>query len=91
MQKTLKLDNKGRITIGKHTDITGYRADFRPSGEIVLVPMVEIPQREKWLYADTSEAKKFSRAMNQVKKGKVVRKKVPTLKELEDLENDGVI
>ncbi len=49
--KILHPDAKGRITLGAIAKgISSYRMTKDEQGRLVLVPFVEIPERERWLY-----------------------------------------
>jgi hypothetical protein len=52
---SLQADSRGRLTIGRHLKAqrgpaAGYALYVNDAGQIMLDPVVEIPQREQWLY-----------------------------------------
>lgn len=62
--KTLRLDNKGRVSLGSLIEegVSSFRAYIDNEHRIVLEPYVEVPAREAWLH-------KNSKQLNSVKKG----------------------
>lgn len=55
-------DNRGRVNIGVATKDKSYRVLQNAEGEILMVPVVTIPEREVWLYQNPD-------AMAAVKQG----------------------
>ena len=55
-------DSRGRVNIGVATKDKSYRVLQNAEGEILMVPVVAIPERELWLYQN-------SEAMAAVKQG----------------------
>lgn len=61
--KNIKPDTKGRICLGiLAKNVSSYHVTIDQQERIILEPFVEIPAREKWLFANKS-------ALKQVKKG----------------------
>ena len=48
--KTVNADARGRITLGSKAGNKDYRVTETPQGDIVLTPVVQIPERELWLW-----------------------------------------
>ena len=73
--ETVKLvvDSRKRISLTKllpEGKISSVRA-YRENDRIILEPMVEIPAREAWLYANKDALETVKRGLSQ--KGKVKR------------------
>jgi hypothetical protein len=50
---TVRIDPRGRITLAKHPLLlldTQYKQMIDEEGTITLVPVVEIPRREMWVF-----------------------------------------
>lgn len=58
----IQPDNRGRISLGTQVSEKTYRMLTNELGEILLVPVVAIPERERWLFNN-------SEALNAVKQG----------------------
>lgn len=69
--KKLKMDSKGRISLGKLVgpQVTGFTA-FKDNGKIVLEPMVDIPERELWLFNNRKAFESVKRGLNDATQGK---------------------
>ena len=51
VQQQIRPDSKGRVTLGKLAEgISSFAVLSQPDGNLLLIPMVEIPAREKWLF-----------------------------------------
>jgi hypothetical protein len=72
-EKNLKLDSKRRITIGKlaSDDITSYDAKLQEDGTILLIPKVEIPAHEAWLYRNPKALTSVLEGIEDSKAGRV--------------------
>lgn len=47
----LRPDVKGRINLGELANgVSSYRVSTRENGEINLIPYVEIPYSDKWIF-----------------------------------------
>jgi hypothetical protein len=70
-EKNLKLDSKRRITIGKlaSDDVTSYDAKLQEDGTILLVPKVEIPAHEAWLFRNKKAMASLERGLEQSERG----------------------
>ena len=61
--KRVRLDAKGRITLGHLADgVSGYAVRETKNHKLILEPYVEIPAHEKWLFGNKI-------ALNKVKQG----------------------
>lgn len=75
---TVHPDPRGRLTLAKRKGensrrIDGYRQYVGPEGEILLIPMVEIPARELWVHQNPEVKAAILRGMADVEAGRVHR------------------
>jgi hypothetical protein len=73
MEQTFRLDSKGRITLGKLAEgVSSFRATRDSEGKITLIPYVEIPAREMWLYQNTKALAAVEEGLRDVAAGRIV-------------------
>lgn len=75
--KTLRLDTKGRISLGKliHSGISGFKAFWdEERNQIILQPLVEIPAHEKWVLETPGVIESLDRAFQQSQKGQLCQR-----------------
>ncbi len=71
--KTIKPDAKGRIYLGDLAEgISSFKVMVDKNHRITLEPYVEIPAREKWLFANKVALKQVQQGLKDASKGKVV-------------------
>jgi len=71
-EKYLKPDSKGRILLGKRAKgISSYKIIEEKDGCIVLIPQVEIPAREAWLYQNREALEAVKKGLEDSASGKV--------------------
>jgi len=76
----LSVDDRNRITLGKHLKDFKRLKVFQDSrGEILLVPIVEIPASELWLYQNKEIMESLQRGLIDAKAGRIVEKKLEDL------------
>lgn len=73
---TVRPDPRGRLTLAKRKDqpwlqVDGYRQYQGPGGEILLVPLAEIPARERWVHENPEVKAAILRGMADVAAGRV--------------------
>jgi hypothetical protein len=69
--KTVRPDNKGRITLGELLkDASSVRVTLEDDGKIVLEPYTEIPLREAWLYDNPDALQRVRTGLSQAAEGK---------------------
>lgn len=72
MIKTLKVDSKGRITLGQLArGYSSFNVELLPDSRFLLEPMIEIPAREKWLYDNKNALKKVKTGLKHAKSGQL--------------------
>lgn len=70
--KMVRPDAKGRITLGHLTDgVSGYSVTKDKSNKIILVPYVEIPEKEKWLFENKAALESVKRGLKNAAEGKI--------------------
>jgi hypothetical protein len=64
LAKTLRPDNKGRVSIGSFIEegVSSFHAYLDKKHRLILEPLAEVPAQELWLH-------KNKKALNSVKKG----------------------
>ncbi len=63
----LELDAKGRVSLGKFLKSgTRVEATKKANGDLVLRPVVTIPEREMWLWKDKAQLKKLLKGIHSV-------------------------
>ena len=71
VSKTVYADARGRITLGSKAGKKDYRITETPQGEIVLTPVVQIPERELWLWQNPAALAALREGMAQAAAGEV--------------------
>ena len=71
--KTLRLDSKGRITLGSliPKGTSSVRAFRDEKGRIILELYTEIPARERWLYENKVALKMVQEGLKEAAQGKL--------------------
>ena len=71
--KTLRPDNKGRITLGSlAAGASSFKAYTDPKGRIILEPQVEVPAAEAWLWQNPVAMKSVRQGLKDAAEGKLV-------------------
>ncbi len=71
-EKYLRPDSKGRIQLGKRAKgISSYKIIEEKDGCIVLIPQVEIPAKEAWLYQNKEALESVKKGLEDSASGKV--------------------
>ena len=66
-------DSKGRITLGRLAKgVSGFMASVGEEGDLHLVPLIEIPAREKWIFENPDILTAIQVGMKQSRDGHVV-------------------
>jgi hypothetical protein len=70
--KTVRPDAKGRITLGALAyGVSSFAIIQEKNNKIVLIPYVEIPAKEKWLFNNKQALAKVKEGLQQSGAGKV--------------------
>ena len=55
VKDTVRTDDKGRLTLGSVAKAKSYRVLINEAGQILLDPVVNIPERELWIWQNSGE------------------------------------
>lgn len=74
-KKTLNLDGKKRITLGKliPKDTTFFEVQKRADGALILMPKSDLSNEEAWIYKDKKIFKSINKGLLNLKKGLVTK------------------
>ena len=70
--KTVKADERGRLTLGAEVKEKTYQVSENEIGQILLTPVVSIPAHEMWLYQNPEAMAAFQRGIEDLKAGRTV-------------------
>jgi hypothetical protein len=76
IKKDIQADDRGRISLGTQYGNRHYQILMNASGEILLVPMVSIPERELWAFQNPSVRESLERGITEARAGKIVEETV---------------
>ncbi|HEY9723293.1 MAG TPA: hypothetical protein V6D47_14885 [Oscillatoriaceae cyanobacterium] len=79
---TIREDSRGRVTLtgsGRPHKPDAYKQYVNEFGEILLIPIKEIPERELWLWRNTAAMASVQRGLEQSASGKTTRLDLSTL------------
>lgn len=75
---TVRPDPRGRLTLAKSKEsvakmpqATAYQQLVNEFGEILLIPVVEIPLREIWIHQDPEAFASLQRGIGQAARGEI--------------------
>jgi len=76
----LSADDRNRITLGKYLKNFKRLKVFQDSrGEILLVPIVEVPASELWVYQNQNAMESLQKGLADAKAGRIAEKKLEDL------------
>ncbi len=78
----VRVDQAGRITLGKSLNGKMFKVSVTKAGEIRLVPARVVPDNEAWFFEDSERVKLFEHSLKQSLLGE---EKEISLEELNDL------
>lgn len=64
-------DARGRITLGAHAVKKQYRISENAKGEVLLTPVISIPENEAWLYQNPRAIDLVRRGLEDVTAGRI--------------------
>ena len=82
----IKADARGRITVGSEASERQFRIMINDDGQILLDPVVVIPEREAWLFRNPQAATSVLRGIEQSKAGKT--KSLGSFEEFADADDE---
>ncbi len=71
IKDSVKADDKGRVILGRDFAHKSYRITRSADGEILLIPLVVIPERDMWLYKNPQALARFQQGLAEAATGKV--------------------
>lgn len=84
--KSSRADERGRLTIGAIAKKKNYRVMVNQSGQILLDPIVSIPEREIWLWRNLAALDSLQEGLSQAEAGET--KAIGSFAEYADLDID---
>ena len=67
----VEADNRGRLSIGAVAKGKSYRVMVNDDGQILLDPVVAIPERELWLWQNPEAISSVQRGIQQAGEGQL--------------------
>ena len=71
LKDAVKADDKGRIILGRNFANKNFRVAISANGEILLIPVVVIPERDLWLYKNPQALAMFHQGLAEAASGQV--------------------
>ena len=81
-----RADDRGRLTIGAVAKRKNYRVMINQLGQILLDPIVNIPEREVWLWKNQSVLNSLKRGLEEAEAGET--QDLGSFAEYADLDTD---
>lgn len=75
MKKTLYLDGKKRITLGKliSKETTFFEVEKKPDGTLILKQKSDLPENELWIYKNKKALKSLKNGLKDMKKSLITK------------------
>lgn len=70
VKDSVKADGRGRLTLGESGKDRRYNVFRNSSGQILLDPVVNIPEREVWLWRNEEALQAVQQGLEQATAGK---------------------
>lgn len=64
-------DKRGRLTIGTVAKQKNYRVAINSLGQILLDPIVSVPQRESWLWQNQAASQSLKQGLIEASENKI--------------------
>ena len=71
IKESIKADEKGRVLLGRDFSGKRYRISISANGEILLTPVVLMPERDVWLYKNPEALAMFHQGLAEAAASKV--------------------
>lgn len=71
VKEGVRADSRGRFTLGSAAQAKSYRVMVNDMGQILLDPIVSIPERELWLWQNSEALAAVQRGLQQAASGEV--------------------
>lgn len=69
VKDVVRPDNRGRLTLGQVARAKSYRVMVNDAGQILLSPVVSIPERELWLWQNPDALASVQRGIQHLAAG----------------------
>jgi len=69
LKESARLDKRGRLTLGTEVSSRQYRVMINEAGQILLDPVINIPERELWLWKNREAIDSLKKGMEQAASG----------------------
>ena len=76
IKEDIQTDARGRISLGTQCGNRHYQILMNPNGEILLVPMVAIPEREVWALQNPRVRESVERGITEARTGNLVEEPI---------------
>jgi hypothetical protein len=71
LKDSIRADDKGRVILGREFSGKNFRVSKSANGDILLVPVVVIPERDMWLYKNPQALAMFHAGLAEAAAGEV--------------------
>lgn len=71
VKEIVEPDSRGRFSIGAIAKSKTYRVQVNDAGQILLDPVVAVPERELWLWQNAEAIASVQRGIDQAAAGKL--------------------
>lgn len=71
IKDSIRADTKGRVVLGRDYSGKNYRVSKSANGEILLTPVVSIPEQDMWLYKNPQALAAFQQGLAEASAGEV--------------------
>ncbi|MBD2419587.1 hypothetical protein H6G54_18135 [Anabaena cylindrica FACHB-243] len=71
IKESASIDKRGRLTLGAEATSKQYRVMKNKSGQILLDPVVNIPERELWLWKNPEATDSLKKGMQEAAAGEL--------------------
>jgi hypothetical protein len=71
LKEMVQLDSRGRLHVGAVTKGKSYRISINSAGQILLDPVVAVPERELWLWQNPEAIAAVQRGIEQATSGEL--------------------
>ena len=86
IKSSSRADDRGRLTLGAIAKKKNYRIMVNQSGQILLDPIVSIPEREAWLWKNKAVINSLQQGLAEAETGEA--KEIQSFAEYADLDID---
>jgi len=70
LKEAIRTDDRGRVAIGDEAKGKTYQVLVNDLGQILLEPVITIPERERWLFANPEALASVKQGLKESAEGK---------------------